>query len=111
MEILDRARHLIQRPFRSRDAKPRGALDKAVFVIAFVGPLSSLPQIVEIWFVDKSAEGVSAVTWACFLAMSLVWFFYGLSRRDVPLVISNALWVVAEAVILLGALLLDNDYL
>ena len=86
-------------------------LDKLVYLIAAVGPFSSLPQIIEIWFKDHSAEGVSLLTWLMFMLMSVVWLWYGITRRDKPLIISNALWILTDLAVIAGAIRYDGDWL
>ena len=86
-------------------------IERLIYVVAFVGPFTSLPQILEIWVKDKNAAGVSCMTWCLFLLMSALWLAYGIGKRDRPLIISNALWIVAEAVIIAGAIYYDNDWL
>ncbi|MEP7270288.1 MAG: SemiSWEET family transporter [Acidobacteriota bacterium] len=90
---------------------PHKVMDKLIYLIAALGPLSSLPQIIEIWFVDKSAVGVSFSTWLLFLLMSVAWLIYGIMQRDRPLIISNALWIVTDAIVIAGAYYYDNDLL
>src|SRR5688572_643718 len=87
------------------------AIDRLVNVIAVVGPLTSVPQIVEIWFVDKSAAGVSLLTWSLFLVMAVVWLLYGIVHASRPIIVSNALWFVAQGIIVLGAIRYDFDWL
>jgi uncharacterized protein with PQ loop repeat len=70
-----------------------------------------VPQIIEIWVTDKSAEGVSLVTWLLFTLMSMVWLWYGITKRDRPLIISNALWIITDGIIVAGALYYDRDFL
>ena len=89
----------------------QAAIDRLVNVIAVVGPLTSLPQIVEIWFIDKSAAGVSLVTWSLFLLMAMIWLLYGLAHKSRPIITSNALWIVAQGSIVLGAIRYDFDWL
>lgn len=101
----------------SRHTPPQNAdvshkvLSALIYLIAAVGPLSSLPQIIEIWVTDKSAEGVSLITWLLFTLMSMVWLWYGITKRDRPLIISNALWIITDGIIVAGALYYDNDFL
>jgi len=83
---------------------------KTAYVVALCGPLSSVPQMWEIW-ADRNAAGVSLVTWTLFLLTSVVWLLYGIVRRDRPLIISNSIWIVCEAIIMLGAFLYDVDWL
>ena len=86
------------------------SIGKVAYIVALVGPLSSVPQIYEIW-TERNASGVSFVTWTLFLLTSVVWLLYGVAKRDRPLIISNALWVVGEAIIMVGAALYDDDWL
>ena len=85
-------------------------IGKVAYMVALVGPLSSVPQIYEIWS-ERNAAGVSFVTWTLFLLTSLVWLLYAMSKRDRPLIISNALWIVGEVIIMVGAALFDTDWL
>lgn len=86
-------------------------VERFVYVAAFVGPLTIIPQVAEIWFVDHSAQGVSLMTWLSFTLLSLVWLVYGIERRDRPLIISNFLWVVGELIVVAGAIHYDFDFL
>lgn len=85
-------------------------ISKAAYVVALAGPLSSIPQAWEIW-IERNALGVSFVTWTLFLLSSVIWLLYAILKRDRPLIISNSLWVVAEAIIMVGAALYDTDLL
>ena len=85
-------------------------IERTAYVAALGGPLSSIPQLWEIWM-DRDAAGVSLVTWTLFLITSAVWLLYAINKRDRPLIISNGLWVVFEAFIMLGAFLYDIDVL
>jgi uncharacterized protein with PQ loop repeat len=86
-------------------------IGRLVYVAAFIGPLTIIPQVAEIWFVDRSAKGVSLITWLSFSLLSLVWLVYGLSRRDRPLIISNSLWLLGELIVVAGAIHYDFDFL
>jgi uncharacterized protein with PQ loop repeat len=90
--------------------KKNSFIEKAAYFVALAGPLSSIPQMWEIWM-DRDAAGVSFVTWTLFMLTSLVWLSYAIVQKDRPLIISNALWVVVEAIIMVGAALYDVDWL
>lgn len=89
----------------------RTMIEKLVYVAAFIGPLTIIPQVAEIWFVDKNAKGVSLVTWLSFSVLSAIWLCYGIRRRDRPLIISNGLWLVGEMIVVAGAIHYDFDFL
>jgi uncharacterized protein with PQ loop repeat len=92
-------------------SEPGPLVGRLVYLAAFIGPLSVIPQVAEIWFVDHNAKGVSLVTWLSFTILSMIWLIYGLQRRDRPLIISNALWVVGELIVVAGAIHYDFDFL
>ena len=87
------------------------AVGKLIYVAAVAGPLTIIPQIAEIWFVDKNAAGVSMTTWLSFSLLSLIWLIYAIGERDRPLIISNALWLVGELIVVAGAIHYDLDFL
>ena len=92
-------------------ATPGPMVGRLVYLAAFIGPLSVIPQVAEIWFVDHSAKGVSLITWLSFTLLSAVWLTYGIQKRDRPLMISNSLWVIGEVIVVAGAIRYDFDFL
>ncbi len=86
-------------------------IDRLIEVVAVVGPFTTVPQIIEIWFVDKGAASVSVTTWSLFLLMAVVWLLYGIVHAARPIIISNALWIVAQGIVVLGAIRYDFDWL
>ena len=107
MNLHPEAAHSATRGLQRHQAK----IDRLVSVIAVVGPFTTLPQIIEIWIVDKNAASISLVTWSLFLLMASIWLLYGIVHKARPIIISNALWIVMQGIVVLGALRLDNDWL
>ena len=106
-EILKHELHAIEHGLE----RYQHPIDRLVSLVAILGPLTSLPQIIEIWFVDKNAAGVSLLTWCLFLLIGVIWLIYGIVHKSRPVIISNALWILAQAIIVLGALRFDVDWL
>ncbi|MFH1325316.1 MAG: SemiSWEET family transporter [archaeon] len=79
-------------------------LDKIIYVVVFGGIIMTVPQVVKIW-ADKSAEGLSIVTWISYLVFSAVWFFYGVLHNDKPIIIGNFFWIIFDVLIVLGIVL------
>jgi len=79
---------------------PSTLLDKTVLVVALAEPLTTIGQIWQLW-TDKSAAGNSLITWGFFELSALVWLLYGIKIRSRPLVITEGLWLVAQAVVIL----------
>jgi uncharacterized protein with PQ loop repeat len=46
-----------------------------------------------------------------FMLMSVVWLWYGITRKDKPLIISNILWILTDLVVIAGAIRYDGDWL
>jgi MtN3 and saliva related transmembrane protein len=79
-------------------------LKQLVLFVAIAEPLLTIPQIYQIWS-TRSAAGVSLVTWAGYVITGVVWLVYGIRIKDRPLIISSAMWVLTEGLVLVGALI------
>ena len=66
--------------------------------------LMTAPQVWTIW-VGQQAAGVSVLTWSAYLASALLWFWYGLRRRDRNIYLPCIGWIAADAAVIVGAVL------
>ena len=66
--------------------------------------LMTVPQVWTIW-VGQQAAGVSVLTWSAYLASALLWFWYGLRRRDRNIYLPCIGWIAADAAVIVGAVL------
>ena len=73
--------------------------------VALIGPLVTLPQLVEIWSRGADA-GVSIITWAGYLALSVFWLSYGIMHKEKPIIIANVLYFVINLIIVIGLLVI-----
>jgi uncharacterized protein with PQ loop repeat len=71
--------------------------------IAVIGPLTGLPQVMNIWIYGNT-NGVSILSWTLFMIISCLWLTHAVRRKDRALALSNLLWIVIDAVIILGSL-------
>lgn len=76
-------------------------LDYAVYMMGIISPLMTFPQVFEIWQ-TKSAEGVSPLTWGTYFFSSIVWLAYGITHKEKPIILSNALYILIIFFILIG---------
>ena len=65
--------------------------------------LMTLPQVWTIW-VGHQAAGVSILTWSAYLASALLWFWYGLRRRDKNIYLPCIGWIFADGAVIAGAI-------
>lgn len=79
-------------------------LDKLIFVVGVLGPLSTLSQIYNI-YVNKSAEGVSALTWTILFFFSTIWITYGVVHKERVIILTYCLWFVMNGLVALGAII------
>jgi len=76
------------------------SLEKLVLLVAIVEPLMTLPQIIQIYAFRNT--GSSMATWVMYLVSSAIWLVYGIKTRNVPIIITDILWVVVEALVVIG---------
>ena len=73
-------------------------LDKALMIIAVVGPLVTIPQIVQI-FQTKDTSNLSPITWGLYTFFNLFWLAYGVIHKEKPIIITYILWFVANGIV------------
>ena len=78
-------------------------LDNFLLVIAVLGPLVTLPQIIRI-FLYKNADGLSIITWGFFALGSIPWVAYGIVHKEKPIVVSYSLWFILYLATVIGIL-------
>ncbi len=79
-------------------------MDKLIYVVGIIGPLTSIPQMINIW-VYGMIEGVSVITWAALAVVAFFWVIYGVMHRERPIIVAHGLWVIFDILIVLGVLL------
>ena len=65
---------------------------------------AAVPQIVTIW-VAHQAAGVSVLSWSAYLLSAILWFRYGVRKRDRNIYLPCVGWVGMDAAVILGALI------
>jgi len=79
-------------------------LDKMLMIIAVLGPLATLPQIIEI-FSSHNAGEVSLVSWCTYTIFDIPWIIYGVVHKERPIVIAYTLWFLVNGLVTVGVLL------
>lgn len=78
-------------------------LDYLVYFASFAGPLMTIPQIMDIW--TKKTLAVNEITWGSYVLFAAVWLCYGIAHKEMPIIVSNTLWIIAEGLVVIGAAL------
>ncbi len=84
--------------------KRKNFIDRFIYIFAIGGPLMNIPQLLKIW-IEKSASGVSIISWVGFSLTALIWLIYGVIHKEKPIVVANVLYFVLQIGIIVGALL------
>jgi uncharacterized protein with PQ loop repeat len=93
-----------QRIKKIHAAPQKEFFDYIVYFFTIATPLFELPQAYAI-YANGSAEDVSLLTWSFFLIDNLVWIIYAIKRRVTPLLVTTALYLLIELVIVIGIIL------
>lgn len=66
--------------------------------------LMTVPQVLTIW-VGHEAAGVSVVSWSAYLLSAILWFWYGLQKRDKNIYLPCVGWVGLDTAVIVGAVI------
>ncbi len=78
-------------------------LDRLVWGIAFVMPLTALPQLYTVWF-ERNSQGVSLLTWLLLAILSIPMVIYGFVHKEKPIIFMYLLWIIVDSLVVIGAL-------
>jgi len=92
-----------KKPLRKSGLHPYTNLDRAVLVVSVIYPFSALPQAVAVF--SGKTEGVSLISWMFFFCCASLFLVYGVRRRVPPMIVSNSIWIVMDALVVVGILL------
>jgi uncharacterized protein with PQ loop repeat len=96
-----KSHHHIKKYAKVRAATP---LEKAMVCVAIAEPLMTLPQIIDL-YAHPGKGSVSMLTWVLYLSASLMWLVYGIRIQNKPLIVTGALWLCMEVLVITGILL------
>ncbi len=65
--------------------------------------LMTVPQVLTIW-VGHQAAGVSVVSWSAYFLSAILWFWYGLQKRDKNIYLPCVGWAGLDAAVIVGAI-------
>ncbi len=96
MSVNSHNKHLLNR----RKKTKQEPIDKLVYFAVILGPLMTLPQLYTIWV--QNSTDVSVISWASYLGIAVIWLLYGLKHRETPIILVQLLWIVLDALIVIG---------
>ncbi|HTE15858.1 MAG TPA: hypothetical protein VK642_12345 [Burkholderiales bacterium] len=66
--------------------------------------LMTVPQVLTIW-VSHQAAGVSVVSWSAYLLSAVLWFWYGLQKKDKNIYLPCVGWVGLDTAVIIGTVI------
>jgi uncharacterized protein with PQ loop repeat len=66
--------------------------------------LMTIPQVLTIW-IGHQAAGVSVLSWSAYLLSAILWFWYGLQKRDRNIYLPCVGWVGLDCAVIIGAII------
>ena len=90
-------------PYPARTFAKR-LLDQVVLVVGIVGPVSALPQLLEIYSLH-AATGVSVLSWSLSALFDIPWIVYGIVHRERPIMVTYSLWFAMNLAVSIGAII------
>lgn len=79
-------------------------LDLITNICAVVLPFTTLDQL-NLVYIQKKTEGVSAITWLLYGLLSIPLLIYSLKKKDTPMILLNGLWVIIDLAVWFGVVL------
>jgi len=64
--------------------------------------LMTVPQVLTIW-IGQQAAGVSMLSWSAYLLSALLWFWFGIKKRDKNIYLPCVGWIVLDSAVIAGA--------
>ncbi len=84
--------------------KWKNFMDKAIYFVGIFGPVMTLPQLKKIWL-DNNTAGISAISWGAYTITSSFWLCYGIMHKEKPIIITSAIWIILDILIVIGVIL------
>jgi uncharacterized protein with PQ loop repeat len=88
-------------PEVSSNTNSEAGLRRVLAAMSILTLLMSIPQALTIW-VGHQAAGVSILTWSTYFVSAILWFWFGLKKRDKNIYLPCVGWILVDAVIVLG---------
>jgi uncharacterized protein with PQ loop repeat len=65
----------------------------------------TIPQVLTVW-IGRQTAGVSLISWSVYLISALVWFWYGIQKRDRNIYLPCIGWIALDPAVVSGVLIL-----
>lgn len=84
-------------------AQSEKALRRALGGMSIFTMLMTVPQVLTIW-VGHQAAGVSVLSWSAYLLSAILWFWFGVQKRDRNIYLPCIGWIGLDGAVIVGAI-------
>jgi uncharacterized protein with PQ loop repeat len=81
--------------------------DRVLYAFSIITIVMTIPQVLSVWM-NRSAEGVSILTWGTYLVSACVWLVHGLRQCDPTIYRACVAWIILDAAIVVGAIVFHS---
>ena len=67
-------------------------------------PVMRIPQVLTIW-IGQQAAGVSILSWSAYLASAILWFWFGMQKKDKNIYLPCVGWIVLDLAVIIGVII------
>jgi uncharacterized protein with PQ loop repeat len=64
----------------------------------------TIPQVTTIW-IGRQAAGVSLLSWSAYLLSAVIWFWFGIQKRDKNIYLPCVGWIILDIGVIVGAVI------
>jgi uncharacterized protein with PQ loop repeat len=66
--------------------------------------LMTIPQVLTIW-IGQQAAGVSILSWSAYLVSAILWFWFGMQKKDKNIYLPCVGWIVLDLAVIMGVII------
>lgn len=66
--------------------------------------LMTIPQVLTIW-IGQQAAGVSILSWSAYLVSAILWFWFGMQKKDKNIYLPCVGWIVLDVAVIIGVII------
>jgi uncharacterized protein with PQ loop repeat len=66
--------------------------------------LMTIPQVLTIW-ISQQAAGVSILSWSAYLVSAILWFWFGMQKKDKNIYLPCVGWIVLDLAVIIGVII------
>ena len=89
-------------PATTASARSESVLRRLLGGMSIFTLLMTVPQVLTIW-ISQQAAGVSVLSWSAYLLSALLWFWFGIQKRDKNIYLPCVGWIALDGAVIVGA--------